>query len=185
MPMAGIFLLLTFGGWLNMLPVEAKSYVYLVTGFTTLLMPVALMPVLKKRKLISSYYFVEREERRIPLLLVAFFYLAGAFILQKAKAPAVIPVFLNGCSMVVLACALINWKWKISTHMAAIGGVTGMVLAISMRWLLDLQVIIGILFLLAGLIGFARLRLSQHTPAQVYSGYLVGIIITFLLIRLI
>jgi len=69
--------------------------------------------------------------------------------------------------------------------MAGIGGVTGMVLAISMRWMLNEQLIIAILFLVAGITGYARLKDGDHTPAQIYVGYVVGLGINFLLIRLI
>ena len=185
MPLAGVFLLLTFAGWLPTLSPGAKGYIYLVTIFTTILMPVTLLPLLKRIGMISDYRFAGRDDRKIPLLLFAFFYLAGAFILQKATAPAIIPMYLNGLSMVVLACALINWRWKVSIYMAAIGALTGMVIGLSLRWLINLQWIIGALFLLAGITGHLRLKGANHTPGQVYAGYLIGLFINILLIRLI
>jgi len=185
MPLVGVFILLTFGGWLNLMPLEGKKYIYLVVIFTTVILPLSSMPLLRRTKLISSYELTDITERRIPLLIIAMLYLAGAFILQKVDAPVILSLFLNGSSMVVLSIAVINWKWKISIHMAGIGGVTGMVLAISLRWMLNEQIIVAILFLAAGLIGYARLKDDAHTPAQVYAGYLVGLMINFLLIRLI
>lgn len=185
MPLAGVFILLTFGGWLNLIPAEGKKYIYLVVLLTTLVLPLAIMPILMRTKIITSYLLSERDERRIPLLLVALLYLIGAFVLQKVDAPVILSLFLNGSSMIVLAVAIFNWKWKISIHMAGIGGVTGMVLAISMRWMLNEQLIIAILFLMAGLTGYARLKDDDHTPAQVYVGYLVGLTINLVLIRLI
>jgi hypothetical protein len=185
MPLAGVFILLTFGGWLNLIPAEGKKYIYLVVLLTTLVLPLAIMPILLRTKIITSYLLTERDERRIPLLLVALLYLIGAFVLQKVDAPVILSLFLNGSSMIVLAVAIFNWKWKISIHMAGIGGVTGMVLAISMRWMLNEQMIIAILFLMAGLTGYARLKDDDHTPAQVYVGYLVGLTINLVLIRLI
>jgi hypothetical protein len=185
MPLVGVFILLTYGGWLNMLPQEGKKYIYLVVLLTTLILPLSIMLILMRTKVITSYLLTEKAERRIPLLIVALLYLIGAFILQKVDAPVILSLFLNGSSMVVLAVAIFNWKWKISNHMAGIGGVTGMVLAISLRWMLNEQLIIAILFLAAGLTGYARLKEDDHTPAQVYVGYLLGLGINFLLIRLI
>lgn len=185
MPLVGVFILLTYGGWLNLMPSEGKKYIYLVVLLTTLVLPLVIMPVLLRTKVISSYLLTDRNERRIPLLMIALLYLIGAFILQKVDAPVILSLFLNGSSMVVLAVAIFNWRWKISNHMAGIGGITGMVLAISMRWMLNEQLIIAILFLVAGLTGYARLKDGDHTPAQVYVGYLVGLTINFLLIRLI
>jgi membrane-associated phospholipid phosphatase len=185
MPLAGVFILLTYGGWLNMIPVEGKKYIYLIVALTTLVLPMVMMPILLRAKIITSYLLADKNERRIPLLIIALLYLTGAFILQKFDAPVILSLFLNGSSMVVLAVAIFNWRWKISNHMAGIGGVTGMVLAISMRWMLNEQLILAILFLVAGFTGYARLKEDDHTPAQVYAGYLLGLIINFLLIRLI
>jgi hypothetical protein len=185
MPLLGVFILLNYGGWLHMLPQEGKTYIYLVVLLTTLVLPLAMMPILLKMKVIGDYLLTNKEDRRIPLLIIALLYLVGAFILQKVDAPVILSLFLNGSSMVILAVAIFNWRWKVSIHMAGIGGVTGMVLAISMRWMLNEQVVIGILFLMAGLIGYARLSEDDHSPAQIYIGYAIGFVINFLLIRLI
>ena len=185
MPLAGIFILLSYGGWLSMLPPAGKTTIYLIVLITTLILPLAAMPVLLRTKVITNYRLTEKTERRIPLLLIALFYLIGAFTLQRVDAPVILSLFLNGSSMVVLAVAIFNWRWKISIHMAGIGGLTGMVLAITMRWMLNEQRIIAILFLVAGLTGYARLKDDDHSPAQVYVGYLLGLGINFLLIRLI
>lgn len=184
MPMAGMFILLTFGGWLSMMPVEAKRYIYLITGITTIALPMTLMPLLKFKKIISAYSLSEAGERRIPLLIFAFLYLAGAWILQKVQAPLIFALFLNGSSMIILVCTLINWKWKISIYMAALGGLTSMIMAVGFRWMLNPEIILAVLFILAGLAGYARLKLDQHTPAQVYVGYVMGFIINFLIMRL-
>ncbi|MCX6225722.1 MAG: hypothetical protein NTV01_13390 [Bacteroidia bacterium] len=185
MPMVGVFILLTYGGRLNLIPSEGQKYIYTVVILTTLVLPLAIMPILLKTKIISNLLLTDKNERRIPLLIIALLYLIGAFILQKVDAPVILSLFLNGSSMVVLAVAIFNWRWKISIHMAGIGGVTGMVLAISIRWMLNEQIIIAILFLAAGLTGYARLKDDDNTPAQVYVGYLSGLVINFLLIRLI
>jgi membrane-associated phospholipid phosphatase len=185
MPIAGVIILLTHGGWLNLIPVEGKRYIYLIVGITTLVLPLIMMPILLRLKVITNLQLREKEERRIPLLIMAMLYLIGAYALQRMDGPVLVALFLNGSSMVLLTIAIFNWKWKVSTHMAGIGGVTGMVFAISMRWMLNEQVIIGVLFLIAGLIGYARLKEDDHTPGQVYVGYLIGFFINFMLIRFI
>lgn len=185
MPLVGVFILLTYGGWLNLLSSEGKLLIYIIVVSTTLVLPLAIMPILLKTKVITSFLLEEKNERRIPLLVVALLYLVGAFTLQKVDAPAILSLFLNGSSMIILAVAIFNWRWKISNHMAGIGGVTGMVLAISLRWMLNEQVVVMILFIVAGLTGYARLKDDDHSPAQVYVGYLLGLSINFFLIWLI
>ncbi|HBB91855.1 MAG: hypothetical protein A2X22_09215 [Bacteroidetes bacterium GWF2_49_14] len=185
MPLAATFILLSYGGWLTMMPARSKVYIYMVIGITTLALPLAIMPLLRFRKMITGYYMRDSAERRVPLLIIAFLYLTGAFILQRARAPMVFAVFLNGSSMVILACALVSWRWKISNHMAGIGGVIGLILAVAIQWMLNMEFVLVILFLVAGLVGYARLKLDEHSPAQVYAGFLLGFLVNFFLIRMI
>jgi hypothetical protein len=103
MPLAGVFILLSYGGWLNLMPVEGKRYIYLVVALTTFILPLAIMPIFYRAKIITSYHLTEKSDRRIPLLVNALLYLAGAFVLQKADAPVILSLFLNGSSMVILA----------------------------------------------------------------------------------
>ena len=98
MPLAGVFILLSYGGWLNMLPRDGKIYIYVVVGITTLILPIMMMPILMRTKIITSYLLKEQTERRIPYLIIALLYLVGAFILQKVDAPIIISLFLNGSS---------------------------------------------------------------------------------------
>jgi membrane-associated phospholipid phosphatase len=49
-----------------------------------------------------------------------------------------------------------------------------MILGISERLTLDLNTMLMVLFVVAGLVGYARLRLNAHNPLQVYAGFLVG-----------
>ena len=185
MPLIGVCLLLNYGGWLTEIDPSGKRSIYLIVSLTTLMMPLLIMPVLLKTKIIHSYLLVDREERRIPLLLTALMYLTGAYLLQRVDAPILLSLFLNGSSLIILSLVVINWRWKISMHMAGIGGVTGMLLAISIRWMLEVEPIIAILFLVAGFVGFARLKDNDHSPAQVYAGYLLGFGVNFLLILLV
>lgn len=185
MPLAGVFILLTFGGWLSTIPPEGKRFIYLVTGISTLVVPLLAVPLLVRFRVVTDLRMPDISERRVPLLIMAMLYLACAYILQRAQAPFILSLFLNASSLVVLIVAVINWRWKISTHMAAIGAVTGMALSVSLRMMLGYQLLLALLFVISGLTGYARLREDDHTPAQVYAGYLVGFAVNFIVIRLI
>lgn len=82
----------------------------------------------------------------------------------------------------VLVCALISIKWKISLHMSAMGALAGTLLAVAFRFNINLQLFLSLVFLGGGLAGWARLRLNAHTPAQVYAGYLGGVALAFFMI---
>jgi membrane-associated phospholipid phosphatase len=61
-------------------------------------------------------------------------------------------------------------------HMTGIGGLCGSFLLLSVIWPIDLRLILATLFLVAGIIGTARLILNVHTPAQVAAGFFAGIL---------
>ena len=58
--------------------------------------------------------------------------------------------------------------------MIGMGGIIGSIIGISERLTIDLNNILIVLFLLAGLVGSARLYLNAHNPAQVFVGFLLG-----------
>ncbi len=185
LPLVGIILLLRSINWMGMITQESRLYIYLIAFITTLLIPLLAMPVYKSTKVISSYFMPNIEERKIPLLFTSFMYLAGAFFLQKVKAPLIFPLFLNASSVVILLCALVSWRWKISTHLASIGGLIGLILGISFKWMFDLRLVLAALIFIAGLTAWSRLKTDEHTPAQVYSGFVLGFCVVFFIVRFI
>ncbi len=66
--------------------------------------------------------------------------------------------------------------------MAAIGGLTGMLVALAPRG--DNYMFYLILFLVfaSGLVGFARLKLSAHSSGQVAAGYAAGFLSQYLIL---
>ena len=185
MPVVGIIILLRAIDWMGMIPFETRLYTYLIVFVSTLLLPLFSLPLLKAKNIISDYFMPTAEERKIPLLLTSFFFLVGAFVLQKIHTPMIFPLFINSASVVILLCALISWKWKISTHMAGIAGLVGLIMGISLKWMIDLRLILAALILMSGITAWARLKMDSHTPAQVYAGFGLGFTIVFLIVRFI
>ena len=61
-------------------------------------------------------------------------------------------------------------------HMLAQGGILAVYLHVAMMdhtWDLNW---VSVLLLSAGLVGWSRLRLGAHTPAEVYSGFALGLL---------
>jgi membrane-associated phospholipid phosphatase len=83
-----------------------------------------------------------------------------------------------------LAIVVTFW-WKISAHMFGVGGLMGGVMAVS-HYVehVNPHYLIMALFLISGLVGSSRLLLKKHTPAQVYTGFLLGFTVSFICVRL-
>jgi len=185
MPLIGALIIFQSGAWVSYLSGEAKQYVLLVTFTATAILPFASNLFMKYRGVITHVLFLKGKEKRIPLMLCSFFTLIGAFVLQKVSAPLVFPIYLNGLSIVILITALLSGFWNISTHMLQLGGLTGLVLAIALNWMIDLRLILGGLILLAGVTASAQLKLEHHNTLQLIVGFLLGFLVVFLTIRLI
>jgi len=77
---------------------------------------------------------------------------------------------------VTLSVALISLFWKVSVHTTGIAGpVTGLTYVFG--W------VVTPLYLLLLPVGWARLKLRAHTPAQLVVGVIVAFLVTFLVYR--
>ena len=69
---------------------------------------------------------------------------------------------------------------KISIHMLGIGGVIGAIIGISQRFQFDHSLLLIVLFLFAGLIGYSRLKTKSHNFQQIYIGFIIGLVIEWI-----
>ena len=66
--------------------------------------------------------------------------------------------------------------WKISAHMAAIGGVAGALFVFAEVFAFNPVWWLCLVFIVAGILGTCRMILRQHTLLQVVVGFWVGVI---------
>ena len=174
-----IFHLETSGLWAP--PQDVQWYLIAVTFTATCLLPLLNALMLLRMRVISSLSMETRQERKLPYLAAAVFYLTESWLLTQGEVPVLARALLLGATMLVICVLLINLFWKISAHMVGIGGLCGMMLAVSYRLQINLHFFLILLFLLAGLSAYARLRLGAHTPSQVYAGFLLGVTVQLIL----
>jgi hypothetical protein len=180
-PTLGFLLMFNSGFYFSYLSWEAKRYVLMVVLFSTGVLPllsVALL-ALKPRFDITLN---KAGDRLMVLLFSAGFYYLGFVLLDRIKAYPVFKLTMIASVLVVIALLLISFKWKISSHMAAIGGITGAVMALAFRTGVNPVVPILILVLTAGLTGTSRLIAQKNSLPQVVAGYVLGFIIIYLVI---
>ncbi|WP_237706134.1 hypothetical protein [Thermophagus xiamenensis] len=115
------------------------------------------------------------RERIAPALSSAIFFFLGYFLLFRLNISSLIESFLLASFFAVILSSVISIYWKISLHALAIGGVTGLILALIFRYGIDLLLLLSIMVLISGIVATARLYLKAHTPLQVFIGYLVGL----------
>ena len=175
MPTYGIFLVL----WVSvlcLLPYGTRVAVLLVGMGITCILPLIFVSVLRHFKMVSNLHVEVREERLIPYLFTALCYAVAAYYLYYCHSPQWFTMFMVGSAITVVMMAMINLKWKISAHMAGIGGLIALIFQIHVQDLsaFDLFWIMCLIIILAGVLGSARLALRRHDMLQVLAGVVVG-----------
>ena len=118
--------------------------------------------------MIKSLYQLSRQERKFPYITTIIFYIFAYYLLKNVQISPIFHYFTFSATVITMAAFGINFFWKISIHMIAIGGLIGMLLGLSFTGIIGQPYFVIISIFVAGLIGFARLQFKAHTPAQVY-----------------
>ena len=184
MPTYGVFMVL----WVSvlcLLPYGTRVSVLLVCMGITCILPLIFLSVLRHFKLVKDLHVEKREQRFFPYMFTALCYTVAAYYLYYCHSPQWFVMFMVGSAVTVLIMALINLKWKISAHMAGIGGVVALVYQIHVQGLsaFDLFWMLCITIMVAGLLGSARLVLNRHDAWQVLAGVVVGFLSVSLTMR--
>lgn len=185
MPTYGVFLAL----WVSilcLLPYGRRVVILLVCMGITCIMPLIFLSVLRHLKLVKDLHVNVREERTIPYVFTAVCYAVAAYYLYYCHAPQWFVMFMVGASITILVIVLINFKWKISAHMAGIGGIVALIYQIHVQGLsaFELLGVLCLTIIVAGLLGSARLALRRHDAWQVLAGAVVGFLCVSLTMRL-
>ena len=141
----------------------------------TLLFPLLSILYLLYTDRIKSLQIEDRKERILPITITIVWMLIGYYFLANILdyAPIIKTIYL-GMIATLFTTLLITKYWKISLHMAAIGGCFGVFLAIQSIYGGVINYVILIL-MLSGLLGYSRAILKAHNMKQIYSGFCLGV----------
>ncbi len=155
-------------------PWSLKIIVILIVFITTILVPFLLTYLFYRKKYLVSFEMHNKEERNLPFIVTSIFYFITYNMFNQLKLPSIFQLFMLGGCILTVVLLFINYKWKISVHLAGIGTLVGAFIAISLLYSIEIPFLIHVLIIVSGLIGFARLQLNSHTPLQIYTGFLLG-----------
>ena len=183
MPTISIWLILNTNTYISFVTSDpTKWFTTLIIFMSTFILPALVVVYLLHSGLISSMHMPSAEERRLPFLLTAIIYYFTYYVIRQLpiiisefSLPPVIYIVILGATFSILVALIINFFWKISVHMIGVGGLVGTLIGVSLRYSTDLKNIICVAIIIAGLIGFSRLKLKAHRLSQVYMGFFIGI----------
>ena len=162
----------------NIIILENQAGIILLgTCVFSLILPLLSVFILLLTKKIDSLEMPKKEERFLPILFASIWMILGFYFMKEifSYAPIMKSIYL-GAIYVMLISLLITKKWKISLHMLAIGGATGVFIMLEFLFGQNLMLLL-ITILISGILGYSRLSLKAHSLSQIYAGFIVGNII--------
>jgi membrane-associated phospholipid phosphatase len=133
--------------------------------------PLLYLLTLYRRGLVSDLDVTRREERRRPMLFTLGCMAAAGVLLGLSDAPRLLVAWAAILWAQLALVTAITLRWKISVHSTAAASMATMFVI-----LLGPAAMLGALPV--GLVGWSRVRLHRHTPAQAVAGALLGGAIT-------
>jgi membrane-associated phospholipid phosphatase len=181
MPMLTLVLLFAFDPYLRTMP-GVFVYLLLVVVVNTAAPAISLF-VLYRKGFLSDLEIAKRSERTLPFLIVLAYFVLTYVLLVTGETLYIPAVYLStwvGLIASIALALLITKRFKISMHMLGQGGLLGTVMAVQNVHFESNFELNAILVLLAGAVGWARIRLGVHRHVEVYSGYLLGFTVCFI-----
>ncbi len=182
MPFFGFAILLYSSNPFSLVLNPSSKLILLGVCFTICcLFPVLNILFMKRLKLINSIQLENKEERTLPYISTILFYIGFAYLLYgNERLPFIFVSFILSGAFTIAITMVVNKYWKISAHMTGIGGLLGSIIALSIAMHFNFIWWICLIIFIAGLTGFARLKLQAHTNSQVYIGFLLGTLSTLI-----
>lgn len=151
----------------------------------TIMFPLITVLLLKALGFIESIQMYKQKDRIIPLIGIMMWYFWANLVMKNMSVafpgiettPVMLQVLVKGAYWNVIAMFMCSIFFKISMHTVAAGGMLGMFIVLLMVNPVSMTIPLFIAIIIAGIIGTARLLLGAHTQFEIWSGYILGIIV--------
>ena len=168
---------------LQILLTTDKLTVIAVVAIMTCVVPVVLISLMRYFRIISDLHLNVQNERFVPYVVIVVCYVISALYLFNINAPTWMWMFMFGGGIATMISLVVNFFWKISAHMAGIGGLIGLLCKINSYGdgIIELMPVICVMIIVAGILGTSRIAMERHTLWQVIAGVLNGFFCVYLI----
>ena len=177
------FLVLFLFSYLRIMPILYKGIVLGIVYCFTILTPTITIFLFRKINGFARQELSERKKRYVPILLTIISYVFCLLMMRKLNIPWYMTGLIFVSLVISIICILVNLKWKLSEHMAGMGGIIGGLVSFSALFSYNPVVWLCLFILIAGILGSARIVLGHHTLGEVLSGFVVGLVCSFLILH--
>ena len=178
-PVVGVALVFQFTV-LSLFPLWMQLMVLTLVAMGTLVLPRLTIRIWRSINGWELHTLRLRQRRFFPYVVHIVFYALTLYYIERMHLPSYVSGIIVGAMLIQMSCTLINLFWKVSSHCAGAGGVTGALIAYSLVFYFDAIWWLCLSFILQGMVGSSRMLLRQHTLAQVVWGTIIGIICGFM-----
>ena len=159
-----------------------KMMIVIRVGYNTIFFPALTILLLKAVGFLKNIYLKTQRERIIPYIATNIFYFWTYLVLKNLpETPVLLTAFILGIFLASSTALIANIYFKISMHALGVGAFSGLMLLLvftGFSYMIFLPAMI--IFILTGVVATSRLIVSNHTPFEIYTGILVGIICQFI-----
>jgi membrane-associated phospholipid phosphatase len=162
-------------------PVERRWAVLVLVFCATFVIPGLGTYFLYRHGYVGNMTLEQRPDRQLPFFFTSLCFAVTAYLFsQEAYFDRLFFYIMTMITLSVFLTFLFSFRWKISAHAVGLGGALGILFLLN-KLLPENQLlyIIVAAIVLTGLVLSARLALEAHTPAEVYSGFLLGFSLSF------
>jgi hypothetical protein len=159
-----------------------KLTVLALIFITTYVIPLCILILFKRLKLINSFKAETISERKLPVaMMIVLFYFLGNTLYNISYLRDLGLLFYAISLGLAFVYILFILKIKTSLHLLSLGIATGFFLVLGNLYSRSFVVLISIVLILSGILASARLHLKEHSVKEVYLGFLLGFLAAFLL----
>jgi membrane-associated phospholipid phosphatase len=130
-------------------------------------LPFAVILVGVRHGRLTDHHVGVRQQRALPMLMGTASVLIGLALLVALHAPRELVALVAAMMVGLSVSLLVTLWWKVSVHTAVAAGAAMVLVLVFGPALL-------VVWPLVGLIGWSRVQLGDHTPAQVLVGAVLG-----------
>ena len=168
------FILLFVFTYLNIMPIEYVAFVLSIVITFSILVPLLFILIYKWMNKWTLNEISERKRRFVPYLLTMMSYITCLITMYTMHFPYYFSGIIVAALLCMFICTLLNFRWRVSIHLAGCGMFIGGLLAYSLLFYFNPVWWLSGFILLSGIQGTARISYHQHTLLEVNVGFMVG-----------
>ncbi|GCB37284.1 phosphatase PAP2 family protein [Bacteroides faecalis] len=177
------FLVLFLFSYLRIMPLQFKLIVLGIVYCFTILTPTITIFLFRKINGFASQELSERKKRYIPILLTIISYVFCLLMMRRLNIPWYMTGIILASLVVSVICIIVNIKWKLSEHMAGMGGIIAGLISFSALFGYNPVAWLCMFILIAGILGSARIVLGHHSLGEVLFGFIIGFLCAFVILH--